>query len=182
MVDEARPPEPEGSRPAGGPPEHADVAYETEDASFAWIAAITAGGAILAGVILYAVWLFFQDYRGYQAAIKTSPYPLGQAPANPNQTLPQGPRLEQVNRLAGIEKGDVYLREEAQEKKLHQFARTAEQGYVRIPIEEAMRLVPRTLPARPESQADHHRENGLVDSGASNSGRMFREKPEWYEH
>jgi hypothetical protein len=182
MVEEARPPEPEGHRPADAPPEHADVAYETKDASFAWILGISVGGAVLAVIILCLVWLFFKNYQGYQAAIKKSPFPLGPAPTNPNRSLPRGPRLEQVNRLAGIERGNVYLREEVKEEDLHKFGRTDEPGYVRIPIEDAMKLVPKTLPARPESQADRHRENGLVDSGASNSGRIFREKPPWYEH
>lgn len=58
-----------------------------------------------------------------------------------------------------------------------------ENGFVRIPIEQAMAWVVRTdkLPARQQPPASERRkENGLLDAGESNSGRMFRKEPRWY--
>ena len=81
--------------------------------------------------------------------------------------------------MAGIEKGNVYVSEEV---KLGTYGATAEKGYVHIPIDLAMKLVRKDLPVRGQVKGDHYRENGLYDSGASNSGRMFREEPAWYGH
>ena len=86
---------------------------------------------------------------------------------------PQKPRLEEVDRLAGIASENVYLRLAAKEEYLSRYGETAEKGFVHIPIRRAMETLAGHLPVRKEQPAAT-KDNGLVDSGASNSGRMFR--------
>lgn len=197
-----------------GGSEHPNVRYEQRDASFGWILGIGISTLALGVLILSVLLWFFYHYRNYQATIKRSPFPLA---ARPSAALPARPRLEQVDRLAGVESPNVYLREAANEEILRSYGATMPEltalapsaasvaaepgigalsaavrllagmrvpygGFIRIPISRALALLANKLPARPEPPASQRRrENGLVDAGASNSGRMFREKPRWYE-
>jgi hypothetical protein len=157
---------------SNGQPEHPEVQYERTDANFRAILFIILGTMALAALIQAAVLAFFYDYRDYQAEIKKSPYPLAPTPST---ALPAEPRLEQVDRLAGVETPDVYQRMESKEKVLNSYGDTPEKGFVHIPIERAMKLLENKLPARPAPQAEQvEKSSGLVDAGESNSGRMFR--------
>src|SRR5689334_1652084 len=86
-----------------GPPpgglQHPTVHYERSDINFRWIFGILIGAAVLAAIIHYAVLRFFYGYQDYEAAMKSSHYPL--APVS-SGSLPPEPRLEQINRMAGI--------------------------------------------------------------------------------
>jgi hypothetical protein len=55
------------------------------------------------------------------------PYPLAPGPST---ALPAEPRLEQIDRLEGVERPNVYKREEAKEGVLNRYGPTAEQGYI----------------------------------------------------
>jgi hypothetical protein len=174
----AEPPRPqvEEVHHADGRIEHPHVRYEPTDARFRPILLILIGAAALAVVVFAGVWWFFRAEQDYQAAVKRTDFPLQ---PGPSEALPAEPRLEQVNRMAGIEKGNVYEREASKEAILHSYGDTPETGYIRIPIERAMGLLAGKLPARAEKP--DKKANGLVDAGESNSGRMFRGKPQWYE-
>jgi hypothetical protein len=162
-----------------GPPpgglQHTAVRFEPSDAKFRWIFGIILGAIVVAVVIHVAVWGFFESRRDREATVKRSDFPL--APAS-SEALPPQPRLEQLNRIERIEKGNVYLREEQKEWTLDSYGPAGE-GYVHIPIDRAMDLLADKLPVRtarpPADQA--RRQNGLVDAGASNSGRMFAGPP-----
>jgi hypothetical protein len=155
--------------------EHPEIRTEKTDASFRWVLGLVLGSVVFAGVVQLVLWLFFWGYRNYQADIKQSPYPL--APA-PSEALPREPVLEQVNRLEGIKKGDVYQREASKEAILAGYGPTSETGYVHIPIDEAMDRLAGKLPVRAEAPPGAgERDGGLVDAGESNSGRMFRRRP-----
>src|SRR5262249_2297008 len=152
------------------------VRYEPTDVSFRPILLILIGAVIFAALQLIAVWWYFERDLHYQAAIKQSAFPLQPGPSD---TLPAEPRLEQINRMAGIEKGNVYEREASREALLHSYGPTPETGYIHIPIERAMEIVAGKLPSRPEKS--DKKANGLVDAGESNSGRMLRGEPQWFE-
>jgi hypothetical protein len=155
--------------------EHPSVRHERSDANFRWILGIILGAMVFAAVVQYVLLVFVNGYAGYEAKTKKSPYPLATAPST---TLPREPRLEQLDRTAGIESPDVYKREAAKGDILGSYGPTAEEGFVHIPIDLAMALQANNLPVRAEPPASQRRrENGLVDAGASNSGRMFRGKP-----
>jgi hypothetical protein len=153
---------------------HSDVRYDRSDASFWWVFGVVLAGAIALGVFTYVIHRFFHDYAAYQAEIKKSPYTLAPEPAT---SLPPEPRLEQLNRLDEVRRSDVYIREESREKILASYG-PAGSGYVHIPIDRAMDRLAGKLPVREQhpSEEQARRQNGLVDAGASNSGRMFRGK------
>jgi hypothetical protein len=144
------------------------VRYERTDASFAWIVATAvAAGAVLAIVFLVAFG-FFRAQRDKQARIEESPFPLA---ARAGEALPPPPRLEQIDRLE--------TREHSPERGvlLDGYGPAAEKGYVHIPISRAMELLENKLPARQEPAGREERADGLLNAGASNSGRLFRGKP-----
>lgn len=157
--------------------EHPSVHTEKTDASFSWIAGILAGAAVLAVIIHGVILGFFYEYRGYEADIKKSPFPLA---AKPSEELPPEPRLEPLDRLNKVESSNVYERQLSRETILKRYG-TREEGFVHIPIKQAMTLLDGKLPARQGPAVDERRGDGLVDSGESNSGRMFRGKPRWFE-
>jgi hypothetical protein len=154
--------------------EHPTVRYETSDASFRWVLGLVVAAVVFLAVVLFVIQRFFSSYESYQAKIKASNYPLS---SGPSPSLPSEPRLEQINRMEDIQSGNVHLREQSKESRLNRYG-TVGDGYVHIPIDRAMYLLADKLPVRPEQPSEEQatRANGLVNAGASNSGRMFRGK------
>ncbi len=177
----ARSPEPSAEPPRPSPPEihypdgrieHPPVRHERSDVRFRGVLIVLLFIACFAAFHYWIVWHWFERIEVYESAVKRSPYPLAPAPAT---GLPAEPRLEQVDRLAGVKRPNVYVREESKEAILNSTGPTNEPGYVHIPIDEAMKRVLKDLPARrPPAQA-HGKDNGLLDGGGPNSGRVFRE-------
>jgi hypothetical protein len=164
---------PEEIRHPDGRPVHPEIRYEGSDANFRWILGILLAAMVFAALVQYLVLVFFVDYRDYQSEIKKSPFPLAPGPSN---TLPREPRLEQLDRVTGIEKPNIYVRQETREEVLNSVGRTKEKGYVYIPIQKAMELLENQLPAR-AAPAGPQRDNGLVDAGEPNSGHLLRRRP-----
>ena len=57
---------------------------------------------------------------------------------------------------------------------LHRYGRADEDGFVYIPIDRAMKMLAKKLPARAAQDERPSRANGLVDGGEPNSGRLFK--------
>lgn len=172
MVEDIHPTAPEESHHVDGRTEHPAVQVEPTDVRFRGVLIVMLTVLGFGTLQLFAVWWFFGDYNRHESAIKQSPFPLAPAPST---ALPAEPRLEQVDRMARIESPNVFLREEAKEKILNSTGPTAERGFIHIPIERAMKRVVEQLPCRKEARKGPARDNGLVNGGASNSGRLFRE-------
>ena len=173
MVDEHRP----TAGPPPGIPEHPEVRHERSDASFGWILGLLIGGIVLAALIHFVLLRCLRDYENYQATIKRSAFPLA---ATPREGLPAEPRLEQLDRLAQVETLNVYVRQASKEEQLHRYGPTPEEGFIHVPIERAMTFLgeQNKFPVRKGAPpGDPRRENGLLDAGDSNSGRLFRGKP-----
>lgn len=186
MVEESRTPEPGPTPPPlaeapraeerdGQPPGgllHPTVRYEHSDANFRWIFGILVGALVFAVVIQFAIQRLFFTFRDHEAAIKRSQYPMATAGS---ESLPPKPRLEQIDRMAGIEKSNIYLRQEQMATILRDYG-AAEAGYVRIPIDRAIELLAEMLSTRAKRPMAEQarRQNGLVGGGESNSGRLFR--------
>jgi hypothetical protein len=166
----------EETRRADGQVVHPDVRYETSDINFRWILGILIAALVFGIIIQLAVWDFFSDYRASQAKVKKSPFPL--APATVD-TLPAEPRLERLDRGDEALAASAAARENAQLSILNSYGPTAEDGYVHVPIDRAMKLVQKQLRSRPQKKTDDKRENGLLDAGEPNSGRAYRGKPKW---
>jgi len=157
------------------------IRSEKSDASFGWVLGLILGAMVLAVVIFFMVLVFFHGEEKLLADRRKATFPL--APT-PSRTLPEKPHLEPLDRLEKITSSDVAVREESKLTILRSYGPTPEKGYIHIPIDRAMQLTAGQLPVRKEP-ADRQdlqwRENGLVDHGESNSGRMFkRRNPVWF--
>ncbi len=172
-----RHPELDEIRYADGRIEHPHVRHERTDVRFRPVLISIVIAMCFAAFVHWVILEFFYSYRGYQQAIKQSPFPVAPSPgvAEDPRRIPE-PRLEQVDRLAGVARENVYERQLAKEKELHGYGPTEETGYVHVPIERAMDRLAGQLPARHESADGRRRDGGLVDAGEPNSGRMFRGK------
>jgi hypothetical protein len=180
--NEPRPDEPTPGAPEGaisrrgeehtpdGKPAHQSIKFEPRDVPFRWVLVVSIAFFCIGAVIFSLVYAFFRVDTARLASRRESEFPLAEQPSN---ALPAEPRLEEVDRLAGIARENVYLRLAAKEEYLSRYGETAEKAFVRIPIRRAMETLVGHLPVRKEQPAAT-KDNGLVDSGASNSGRMFR--------
>jgi hypothetical protein len=153
---------------------HPAVSYERTDVRSRGVLVVMLAAVAIVSATLLGVWFFFRGYESHQANIKKSPYPLAPGPIT---RLPDGPRLEQVDRLAGNDEPDVFLREKSREAVLHSTGPTSEPGFVHIPIERAMQLIVDELPVRRETKEGPVKDAGLLDGGGPNSGRLYREGP-----
>jgi hypothetical protein len=151
--------------------EHPAVRYEPRDIHFRWILLAIVIACGVASLHYYVVLRLFWLQEQREKEEKRSPFPLA---ATPSTKLPAEPRLEQINRMAAAETANVAAREAAQEKTLNTYGPTPEQGFVHVPIGQAMKLVAKELSAKEELPPRPKKDNGLLDAGESNSGRMFR--------
>jgi hypothetical protein len=150
------------------------VRYERKDIRLGCLLAVIVVAVCVLATLGYGVWRFFWWQAGVQEAMKRSQNPL--APGL-SAKLPPEPRLEQLDRMAGVASSDVYHRLAVQEKQLNSYGQTDEKGFVHIPIQQAIKTVAGTLPVRKQLPRQAAGDHGLIDSGESNSGRMFRGGP-----
>ena len=118
--------------------------HETSDIDIRGV--LTFGGGLLGAaiVISFLVWLLFVYLSGREAVRTTPRFPLA---TTQEQRLPPEPRL-QTNPRQDL--NDLRTQEDVVLGNYGWMDKTA--GTVRIPIEEAMRLVVRRgLPTRPEN-------------------------------
>jgi|ERR1051326_3817147 hypothetical protein len=153
---------------------HPDVQFERSDASFRGIAIIIAVVIVVGVAIHLIVMHFLLNNSARDAQAKRSPYSLAPGAAH---GLPREPRLEQIDRLEGA--SNIYERETRNLATLNSYGSTADDGYVRVPIERAMQALidSKSLKSRsklppPDAQ---RRAGGLLDAGAPNAGRVFKE-------
>lgn len=149
------------------------VGYERKDIRFGCLLAVIVAAVCIMAVIGYGVWRFFWWEEATQAVLKRSVNPLS---PGLRVKLPPEPRLEQLDRMAGLESSDVNERLAVQEKMLDSYGRTEEEGFIHIPIQQAIKAVAGTLPVRESQSGKTTNDEGLIDSGEPNSGRMFREE------
>jgi hypothetical protein len=163
-------------RRADGHVVHPDVRYERSDINFRWILGILIAALVFGIIIQLAVWDFFSDYRTSQAKVKKSTFPL--APST-TDTLPSAPRLERLDRVEEGLTAGAAAREGAELSILNSYGPTSDDGYMHVPIDRAMKLVQKQLRSRPQQKTEDKRQNGLLDAGEPNSGRVYRGKPKW---
>lgn len=152
--------------------EHPAVSREPSDVRFRGVLLLMLLVCLFAAVNYFVIWKFFWwQAREQEEKYVRSPYVL--AP-QPSRQLPREPRLEQLDRLRGSTSPDAFLYQIEQERLLHRYGPTSERGFVHIPIEQAITRLADQLPVRKEPSAQVEKQNGLVDSGEPNSGRMYR--------
>jgi hypothetical protein len=167
---ESNQPRPDNEHSPDGNPAHPSIQFEPRDVQFRWVLIVSISFFCVGAVIFVLVYAFFRVDTARLASRRESEFPLAE---HPSDALPAEPRLEEVDRLAGIARENVYLSLAAKEDQLRLYGETKEKGFVHIPIRRAMETLAGHLPVRKE-QPPAAKDNGLVDSGASNSGRMFR--------
>jgi hypothetical protein len=153
-----------------GEARHPAVSYEPRDAPFRGILAVAISFLCVFAGVFVVIYVFFRVDMTHVSARRESEFPLAE---HPSTSLPVGPRLESIDQIAGISKPNVFLRQLAKEEQLKRYGATEEKGFVHVPIDRAIQLLARHLPVRTKSPSGG-KDNGLVDFGASNSGRMFR--------
>jgi hypothetical protein len=151
------------------PREHADVRYERKDIRLSGLLWLIVAAICILVVLGFGIWHFYWWQAGTEQASKRSPYG-----AAPSAQLPPEPRLEQIDRLAEGEAASVLTKLAAQEKALNSYGPTAEKGFVHIPIQQAIKAVAGKLPVKQRQRGEAAKDQGLIDAGESNSGRMFR--------
>jgi hypothetical protein len=169
-----KPPRDGEAREPHGALEHPSIQYERRDVPFRWVLIIAVDGTCIGAAIFGLVYVFFRADTERLATRRESEFPLAEHLSN---TLPANPRLEQVDRIEGIPDENVYLSLSAKEDQLQLYGDTNEKGFVHIPIRRAIETLDGHLPVRKQPTGPA-KDNGLVDSGASNSGRMLRGSPQ----
>jgi hypothetical protein len=127
-------------------PHHADVSHETSDVNIRGILTFGGGLVVLGAVVYLVVWLLFGYLNRRESAASASPaYPLA---VGQDDRLPPEPRLQAHPRQ------DLKELRESEDALLRSYGWVDKnQGVVRIPIDEAMKLVlQRGLPSRPASE------------------------------
>lgn len=152
-------------------PEHVEIKYEKADVHFGWILALVIAGCCVAATHYFVIWEYFKWQKSTQATKNESLF----VPSNePVTQLPKPPILEPLAQMAKDESVDTFKRLVAKEKTLNSQGPTSEKGFIHIPIQQAIKEIEGKLPVRNENQKQVFKDSGLVDSGESNSGRMFR--------
>jgi hypothetical protein len=146
------------------------VRYERKDIGLRLVVTLLVAAGCTVVFILLAIWWLFWAEEKRQKAVKGSTEAL--APLYPAE-----PRLEQIDKLAGVEKADIVKRLAAQEKTLNSFGPTGEKGFVHIPIQQAIDAVADKLPVRTQPPGEAANKRGPIGDGQSNSGRTIRGEP-----
>ncbi|MHB1033085.1 MAG: hypothetical protein ACYC35_02315 [Pirellulales bacterium] len=148
---------------------NAGVRYERKDIRLRWLLLLLVVATFFTAMVFYAAWriLWWEE-----AAKEAADEPTSRWAPGLSDKLPPEPRLEQLERMPGAKPGPSKSLAE-QETALHRYGSTAEEGFVHIPIDQAMKAVAGKLPAgksRPETATA----GGLMEAGESNSGRVLR--------
>lgn len=153
-------------------PVHKNVRWEERDVSVLGFFLVGAAIGLFGAGLLLVVRLMLWHEEQVLAQRKASGFPLV---SQPSGQLPAEPKLEPINRLENVKSSDGFSRYLQQERQLHSYGETSDDGFVHVPIEQAMKIIVDKLPIR-ELQPSDARSHGLVNAGEANSGRMFREE------
>ncbi len=160
-----------------GQPTHPSVRHESSAVRFRYALWTAAVALAVAASVLLGVWRLFNDLEDRVETMNVSEFPLA---AGRGPGLPVQPRLEQIERVAGLRPNIPAAEQPPVEstslpRDLERLQPTSEAGYVQIPIDRAIELVVPRLKVRPPPAAEGAaKDRGLVDGGESNSGRMLR--------
>ncbi len=162
-----------GSPPPGQKYVHEEVRFQDSHVSiFGILGVLLAIIFVFAGVFCISGWMLKGMETAADRSAKGSHY---REPAEPK---PAQPRLEPLD----FESANPTSEFESQlqgERVLHSYGTVTEEGYVHIPIEQAMKLVLKSLPIRKGVNGPPERSFGLVGGGEPNSGRLYSEAPSW---
>jgi hypothetical protein len=152
-----------------------DVRYEASQVSFARVALV-----LLAIAATFAVAGLVSRWFVRATTSPTSgPTSDRDSYSRPSDKLPPEPRLEFLNLDSDRLPEDVFARQLRKERILRSYGKTSDDGFVRIPIEQAIRIAAGTIPAQKALSDELARSFGLIGGGEPNSGRKLQEAPPW---
>jgi hypothetical protein len=125
-------------------PVHGDARTEPRDVNVRGILYVAAGLVVMGLIVHVAAWWVFDSMKAADRAGKPSEFPLA---AKERGRLPEGPRLEQIEREQGKE-GPLYAEEQ---RRLETYGWVDQKKEIlRIPIDRAMKVMVEQdrLPAR----------------------------------
>lgn len=166
---------PGSSPPPGSPDAHDEVGYDESEVS-----------ALGVNMILIAVAIVFAGTVLVGGAILATRKPpqhessTSKSYSQPLEPKPASPRLDPLN-YESANAPNVFAAQLEKERELHQYGNTAEERFVHIPIDVAIKLAPQsnTLHSRQGKLPD--KAFGLVGGGEANSGRLYAEAPQWLQ-
>lgn len=181
MAETNRPPEPDQEPKDSAAPAdeavHAEVRYDEPGIPVIRVILLLVAIAITFGATaLAAYWIL-------QIGSRTPPSRNEAASdyGKPTEEFPPNPRLELLNEEQGDQSHMGISMRLQLEQYLHEYGRSMEEGFVCIPIEKAIQFAAEQLPTR-QNMPDHSKSHGLLGGGEANSGRIFQERPSWYQH
>ena len=133
------------------------------------IALVCTGAALTVGVYFYykaSIGIVSKNGQSFPLA----PHPLSELPAKP--------RLDPLEKLSTDVATRMYHRHDKMMEQLQSYGSTSDKDFVHVPIDRAIETLAGKLPVRKTSVKNSLQDNGLVDSGEPNSGRLFRKAPE----
>src|SRR3954469_4469800 len=152
---------------------HDDVQFEQAELSLNGVIGVLVGIAVVFfGVFLIGRWILVANTSDVDRAATAPNYSL------PAESKPVQPRLEPLDYATAIA-SNVFAAQLEKEHVLHTYGATSEGGFVRIPIEKAMKLSTKAMPARQGGKEAPAKSFGLVGGGESNSGHKYSEAPSW---
>ena len=162
---------------AAAPVAHPEVRFEPTDISLRGVLVVLAVAACMLPLLQCLVMLLLRgEEHRQEERTASSIRPTSQTSAG----LPAEPRLEQLNRAASVATSNVYRLEAVDEATLHSYGQTEDAGFVHVPIDWAIQRAADRLPMRKEngrfngSTAEPVKDQGLLDAGEPNSGRILR--------
>ncbi|HEX5470693.1 MAG TPA: hypothetical protein VFW73_02350 [Lacipirellulaceae bacterium] len=176
-MSDTLPPKPEDPGPAPSPhgekQVHEDVRFQESRVSILGIIGVlVAIFLVFVGVFCVSGWMLKGIETTTDRTTKGSHY------SEPTEPRPLQPRLEPLDFEMGSS-ASVFDAQLKREHVLHSYGAVTEDGYVHIPIEQAMKLVLKSLPIRNGITGPPKRSFGLVGGGEPNSGRLYSEAPSW---
>src|SRR5262245_19482944 len=144
------------------------VRHDAGDLRLAPIVGILALLGVAIALAASGAWLLFVVQRGLGMHL-TRPSASATSPLQ----LPNQPRLEPFEPKPGSS-DSFAASEQAAQTLLHSYGPTDEPGFVRIPIEQAMRSLVNELSSQPQPKLRDTKSRGLVGGGDANSGRLVR--------
>lgn len=151
---------------------HKNVCFENSEVSILGVnAVLMAIALVFAGVMLLAAWVLFATKAG-----------LNQGEAGhysaPAEEKPAAPRLEPLDYGSAVAI-NVFRTQLEKQRELHNYGATSDEGFVHVPIEQAIKFTAKSFTRRQHATALPDHAFGLVGGGEANSGRLFTEAPRW---
>jgi hypothetical protein len=128
---------------------------------------------VLLGIAVVFAMVGWGSWRLLNAAARPGRQTVQPHYRDPDERMPAPPRLQPL--------GDQTLKPQYEmQARLSRYGRTDTEGFLHVPIDDAISIAARQLPASKQTTRQG-RQFGLFNGGESSSGRVYQEAPSWLE-